>query len=99
VPVLSNNTDNDFTAQSNSAPSVTANNVAPSNDNNNGINGNGATSNDTSRRSQALGHFVDAVGRISSSDYANGLIGLLQLAKETQPGGIHAALGHSNQTN
>ncbi len=35
------------TAQKNSAPSATANNVAPSNDNNNGINGDGATSNDT----------------------------------------------------
>ncbi len=42
---------------------------------------------------------MDAVGRIRLSDHANGLIGLLQLAKGTQPGGIHSALGHSNQTN
>ncbi len=87
------------TAQTNSAPSATANNVAPSNDNNNVINGDGATSNDTSRQSRALGRIEDVAGRICLSDHANGLIGLLQLTKGTQPGGIHAALGHSNQTN
>jgi hypothetical protein len=42
---------------------------------------------------------LNAVGRICLLDLANGLIGLLQLAKGTQLGGIHAGLGHSNQTN
>jgi hypothetical protein len=42
---------------------------------------------------------VDAAGRICLSDHANGLIGLLHLAKGMQPGGIHAALGQNNQTN
>jgi hypothetical protein len=101
MPVSSKNTDNS-TAQANSAPRVPANNVALTKDNNNGIDGDGATSNytttsaNTGRQTQALGPFVDAAGRICSSDHANGLIGLLQLAKGMQPGGIHAALGHNN---
>jgi hypothetical protein len=42
---------------------------------------------------------VDAVGRIRLSDHANGLIGLLQLAKGTQQNWVHAAFGRSNRTN
>jgi hypothetical protein len=81
------------------APCAPTNNVAPFNDNNNGINSDGATSNDmtksanTGRQTQALGPFVDAAGRICLTDHANGLISLLQPAKGTWPGGIYAALG------
>jgi hypothetical protein len=70
MPVSSNNTDNS-TAQVNSAPCAPANNVALSNDNNNGINGNGATSNDATtsvnsgRQTQALGPFVDVADRFT----------------------------------
>ncbi len=81
--VSSNYTDNS-TTQVHPAPRAPTNNVAPSNDNNNGIDGDGATSNDMTtsantgrQRTRALGPFVDAAGRIHSTDHANGLIVLL----------------------
>ena len=58
----------------------------------------GGISNSSGRRLQSLGPFVGNDGRIRSSDHADGLIGVLQLASGTSPGGIVAALGHSNRT-
>jgi hypothetical protein len=40
--------------------------------------------------------FVGTDGRIYSSNHADGLIRVLQLASGTSPGGVVAALGHSN---